>query len=133
MALERPMGAESSDPSVRADGAATGLVASPAKLIRSGRAGGAKGCSTMGWERCGDRTYYYRKVRIGRRVVCVYLGDGEIAELSAALDAERRQARARRRAELQAERRSLRETDSAVVAMFDHVEGLAREALRAAG
>jgi len=31
----------------------------------------------MGWEKRGNRLVYYRKKRVGRRVVSVYCGSGE--------------------------------------------------------
>ena len=35
----------------------------------------------MGWERRGNRQYYYRKERDGKRVKSVYVGCGEVAHL----------------------------------------------------
>jgi hypothetical protein len=40
----------------------------------------------MGWEYRNGSRYYYRKERSGPRVRSVYVGRGEIAELSAELD-----------------------------------------------
>ena len=52
----------------------------------------------MAWEQRGNRRYYYRKRRAGRRVVSEYVGSGELAETAAALHAlERESRRARRR------------------------------------
>jgi len=41
----------------------------------------------MGWERRGNYSYYYRKMRTAGRVRSVYVGQGEIALLTAQLDA----------------------------------------------
>ena len=40
----------------------------------------------MGWEYRNGSRHYYRKERSGSRVRSVYVGRGDIAELSAALD-----------------------------------------------
>ncbi len=41
----------------------------------------------MAWESRGNGSYYYRKQRIGGRVVSEYVGQGEVAGLVAQLDA----------------------------------------------
>src|SRR6476661_742211 len=40
----------------------------------------------MSWESRSNGTYYYRKTRVGTRVVSEYVGTGEIASLAARLD-----------------------------------------------
>jgi hypothetical protein len=40
----------------------------------------------MGWENRNGREYYYRKTRIGKRVISEYVGSGFIAELIAEQD-----------------------------------------------
>ena len=50
-------------------------------------------CSTMGWENRGSGRYYYRKRRIGGRVVSVYIGPGERGKEAAARDRAARDAR----------------------------------------
>jgi hypothetical protein len=40
----------------------------------------------MGWETRGGQRYYYRKVRIGGKVVSEYVGAGEVAEACFNLD-----------------------------------------------
>ena len=44
----------------------------------------------MAWEDRGGRDYYYRKKRIGNRVISEYIGTGFLAELSAEMDEERK-------------------------------------------
>ena len=51
----------------------------------------------MGWETRGNRQYYYRKARIGGRVRSEYVGSGDFAQFSAALDDEKREEAARQR------------------------------------
>ena len=47
----------------------------------------------MGWEKRGSGRYYYRKRRIGGRVVSEYMGGGELGEAAAAYDRAARDAR----------------------------------------
>lgn len=49
-------------------------------------AGQRQTCSTMAWEQRGSHFYYYRKERSGLSVRSVYVGRGDMAQLSAALD-----------------------------------------------
>lgn len=52
----------------------------------------------MGWENRNGRKVYYRKKRIGKRVVSEYIGSGEVATMLALLDKhERDQAERQRR------------------------------------
>jgi hypothetical protein len=44
----------------------------------------------MGWEQRGSHQYYYRKERESSRVKSIYVGRGELAELTAMLDAIQR-------------------------------------------
>jgi hypothetical protein len=64
----------------------------------------------MGWEDRDGRRYYYRKKRVGGRVVSEYVGAGLLAELSAQ-SAEQDQRRAK------IERRKWRKTVEAEVAI----------------
>ena len=61
----------------------------------------------MGWERRGNRHYFYRKRRVGKRVVSEYIGAGEAAEAIAAAVEAARASRQLRREERRAERDSL--------------------------
>jgi hypothetical protein len=47
----------------------------------------------MGWERHGQRSYYYRCVRIGGRVKRFYVGCGAVGQAAATADVARRQRR----------------------------------------
>ena len=44
----------------------------------------------MGWEKRGNKKFYYRKKRMGQRVVSEYMGTGSLADLYLAMDAEER-------------------------------------------
>jgi hypothetical protein len=61
----------------------------------------------MGWEARPTGTYYYRSVRIGRRVTKRYYGRGAIATQAEWLDAEARKRRDDEREALRADRRRL--------------------------
>lgn len=63
----------------------------------------------MGWETRGNKKYYYRKKRVGKKVISEYIGAGPDAEIIAREDQlerqklkRNRQARERRRAEINA-------------------------------
>ncbi len=54
----------------------------------------------MAWENRNGRLYYYRKRRVGRRVVSEYLGTGEFTQLLLDMEeTDRNRARAKRQAE----------------------------------
>ena len=62
-----------------------------------------KGCTrAMSWENRGNRRYYYRRRKVGGRVIAEYVGSGRIGELCAALDGGAR-------AKLEAARMGLRQ------------------------
>lgn len=58
----------------------------------------------MAWEQRGNRTYYYRSVRSGTRVTREYAGGGFMGALADEFDAEQREARAHKRAQITKER-----------------------------
>jgi len=82
----------------------------------------------MGWERRGNRLYYYRKRRVGRRVVSGYMGASEFAEVVATLDQYDRLQRELERFDREEERREL-ERDREIDREIDQV-GAAIRALR---
>jgi len=48
----------------------------------------------MPWEKRRNRAYYYRKKRVGQRVISEYVGRGEYAEFIARIEAQDREHRA---------------------------------------
>jgi hypothetical protein len=87
----------------------------------------------MGWERRGNRGYYYRKKRIGQRVVSEYVGAGELAELVAELDALRRAEREAERLRWQRERDAELALDQEVNALGDVARMLTQAVMVATG
>lgn len=87
----------------------------------------------MGWEKRGNREYYYRKVREGSRVRSVYVGRGELAQLTAALIAMQREDRSNQNQELRLEQALLRAFDLEVHAMEAVIITITEAALLAAG
>ena len=94
----------------------------------------------MGWERRKGRRYYYRKQRVGRRVVSRYMGTGREAEetaLQAMLQAElaRRRLEERRResALRDAQREEERRIDEQVEELYDLANAVAAGALTLSG
>lgn len=84
----------------------------------------------MGWEtRGGSGRYYTRSTRRDGRVAREYLGRGPAAERAAAADAERRLAREVAREDT----RFTAEVDSALAALSEALETLARAALLVGG
>lgn len=65
----------------------------------------------MGWENRRGKRYYYRKRRIGDRVVSEYVGTGPEPEAAAALDELTRRAQEEKRELLRRERRRQRAID----------------------
>src|SRR5262245_54787355 len=89
----------------RAAGMPRGPSAAPAPAqaarVRGPEYPGRHGVAAAGdpmWQRRGNKLYYYRTQRVGRRVVRAYFGSGPEAVLAAALDAARRAERAARAA-----------------------------------
>jgi len=83
----------------------------------------------MAWEQRGNRRYYYRKRRAGRRVVSEYVGSGELAEAAAALRVLKRESRLARRRRWAA----IRAFDAPVDRACDLVQALASGLLLVTG
>jgi hypothetical protein len=82
----------------------------------------------MAWERRGNRCYYYRKVRRGRRVVSEYAG-----ELGALLDAEERRERAQAREVERQTRAEFEQSQRALGDLAELANALTRAVLLASG
>lgn len=67
----------------------------------------------MGWENRKGKRYYYRKRRIGDRVVSEYVGTGPEAKAAAALDESKRLAREEAREQFRREQERQRALDEA--------------------
>ncbi|MDQ3816471.1 MAG: hypothetical protein M3362_02120 [Acidobacteriota bacterium] len=87
----------------------------------------------MGWEDRSGRSYYYRKYRVGSRVVSRYVSAGQTARFLAMLDALNREAEEEKRA-AEVEAREATELGEAHAIAFGHVcETLMMAALLAEG
>lgn len=81
----------------------------------------------MAWEERNGRMYYYRKKRIGKRVVSEYFGSGALAEALAVLDAEdRKHAKMKRQ-----EWKKVKKEVKVINQEMDKAERLVRSLLRA--
>jgi hypothetical protein len=87
----------------------------------------------MGIEFRRDRAYYYRKRRVGGRVVSEYAGGGLLALVARERAEEGRAERAAADAAWRAERARMEEAERAAVAYCDQIEARAREMLTAMG
>jgi len=84
----------------------------------------------MPWDK---RGYYYRKKRIGSRVVSEYVGRGMFADMDAAEDAAKRQERAQAQASTQAARLETETLDAGIQAADELINAAMFETLEAAG
>ena len=87
----------------------------------------------MAWERRGNRQYYYRKRREGRRVVSEYFGTGTIAELAEMLDAADREEHEREREAWRELREAELDLDREIDGLGDTVRMLTQAVLLASG
>jgi len=87
----------------------------------------------MGWENRGSGRYYYRKRRIGRRVVSEYVGGGELGDVAALLDAAARRSREAERERRLKERQKVMEIEEAGSEAAEAIRGLATAWLLVAG
>ncbi len=87
----------------------------------------------MGWEKRGGKLYYYRKRRVGDRVVSDYIGAGPLAELLAIEDEFEREEREAQREAWKQERDAILADDKMVDDVVDQVRTLTRAWLLAHG
>lgn len=80
----------------------------------------------MGWERRGSGNYYYRKKRVGGRVVTEYVGKGLSAELGALFDDKMRSERELERAAREKARAEEEQIDHALVELEELVQAITR-------
>lgn len=87
----------------------------------------------MGIERRGNNLYYYRKRRIGDRVVSEYVGGGELAHLWAHLYGIERESRDEERHRLQVKRAEIMAGDKALADLDATISTLVQGILIAGG
>ncbi|MFN7948464.1 MAG: hypothetical protein U0Z53_24140 [Blastocatellia bacterium] len=88
----------------------------------------------MAWEQRGNRQYYYRKQRIGNRVVSIYKGRRtKTSELLATMDEGRRQERMINRQMLREEREEFSAMDAEIEEISELMETLVEATLVATG
>jgi hypothetical protein len=86
----------------------------------------------VGWERRGNRDYYYRAKRVGGRVFKEYVHP-LVAEMAAALDADRRETRTADATARKAARDTLAALEAELAPLDELADALARGALLVAG
>jgi hypothetical protein len=84
----------------------------------------------MPWDK---RGYYYRKKRIGARVVSEYIGRDFLGQLAAADDLEAQEQRAQAQASTQAARLEFEALDAGIESADELISAAMFEALEAAG
>src|SRR5262245_5969827 len=87
----------------------------------------------MSWQARSSGTYYYRSIRTGSKVRCLYFGSGLTGECAAALDELRRLARVEERERRRAHEELERAADAALERLCEAARLLAHAALLAAG
>jgi len=87
----------------------------------------------MGWERRGAVTYYYRKRRIGGRVVSEYVGGGVVGEAVALQDKSDRLERAKQRKADRQASEEMRTLDRQADEVAELIRALTRGVLLATG
>ena len=88
----------------------------------------------MAWEQRGNKQYYYRKERIGGRVVSIYKGRrSKTSELLAAMDEGRRRERLIGQKKLREEREAFRAQDAEIDEICELMDTLMEATLLATG
>jgi hypothetical protein len=87
----------------------------------------------MSWEQRDGRRYYYRKKRIGKRVVSEYVGTGLLAEITADIDEEERRLKQDEAARLKAIREADKALDREIDAICAEVRDLIAVTMLATG
>lgn len=87
----------------------------------------------MAWEQRGTHSYYYRKERSGARVRSVYVGRGDLAELSATLDElEQAEKETKLRKECR-ERQAVKSLDASIDSLIELTSTLTQAVLLTSG
>lgn len=87
----------------------------------------------MAWEQRGNRTYYYRSVRVGGRVVKEYAGGGLMGLMGAEFEEDRREQRAMEQRRVRAERERWSDLERSADELNELADALAGVALALAG
>lgn len=87
----------------------------------------------MAWEDRGGREYYYRKKRIGNRVVSEYIGVGFLAELTAEMDEVEKEKREWERQEWRKMKEVVKAVDNELGSVGDLIRAVVRANLLLAG
>jgi hypothetical protein len=87
----------------------------------------------MAWESRSGRRYYYRKQRVGQRVVSHYVGTGPLVDLLAADEDRERKSRARMARAWQAQVKGQQAVDASIGASAAVVRALTDATLIASG
>lgn len=109
------------------------IAASKAWLLWLKEAGQTQKCSTMALEQRGSNFFYYEKKREGKRVVSVYAGCGQIAELNHQVAQIYNTAKAQNQAEFERQRRQMEGISENLDYLLCEVFKLADASLIAAG
>lgn len=87
----------------------------------------------MAWEQRRGRSYYYRKLRTGRRVRSQYVGAELRAQMAAAADEDQRRHRAAQRAADRTARQAEAQIDRQLASVESAIAAMTHAALLAAG
>ena len=87
----------------------------------------------MSWEIRGENQYYYRKHRIGQRVVSEYVGSGLIAEMVSEQDEMDRQQRIQEREEFEMLKTNNKKLDSDLDSLIEATRACIRASLLISG